>query len=281
MSGSNPFEIELDKNPANYAPLTPLGFIERAAYVYPARTAVVHGKRRYTWAETYTRCRRLASALAKRAIGAGDVVAVMLSNTPEMVECHFGVPMTGAVLNTLNTRLDAEAIAFMLEHGGAKILITDREFSETVEKALASLKSKPQVIDVDDPEYRGGGKRIGSEEYERFLASGDPAYEWTPPADEWSAISLNYTSGTTGNPKGVVYHHRGAYLNAICNIVTWRCRITRCTCGRCPCSTATAGASPGPWPPTREPMCACAGSTRPRCSPRCASTAWRIIAARP
>jgi len=221
MSGSNPFEIELDKNPANYAPLTPLGFIERAAYVYPARTAVVHGKRRYTWAETYTRCRRLASALAKRAIGAGDVVAVMLSNTPEMVECHFGVPMTGAVLNTLNTRLDAEAIAFMLEHGGARILITDSEFSETVEKALASLKSKPQVIDVDDPEYSGGGKRIGSEEYERFLASGDPAYEWTPPADEWSAISLNYTSGTTGNPKGVVYHHRGAYLNAICNIVTW------------------------------------------------------------
>src|SRR5499427_1386740 len=221
MSGSNPFEIDLDKNPANYAPLTPLGFIERAAYVYPARTAVVHGKRRYTWAETYTRCRRLASALAKRAIGAGDVVAVMLSNTPEMVECHFGVPMTGAVLNTLNTRLDAEAIAFMLEHGGARILITDREFSETVEKALASLKSKPQVIDVDDPEYKGSGKRIGSEEYERFLASGDAGYEWAPPVDEWSAISLNYTSGTTGNPKGVVYHHRGAYLNAICNIVTW------------------------------------------------------------
>jgi fatty-acyl-CoA synthase len=221
MSGSNPFETDLDKNPANYAPLTPLGFIERAAYVYPARTAVLHGKRRYTWAETYARCRRLASALAKRGMAAGDVVAVMLSNTPEMLECHFGVPMTGAVLNTLNTRLDAEAIAFMLEHGGARILITDREFSETVEKALASLKSKPQVIDVDDPEYRGSGKLIGSEEYERFLASGDPGYEWAPPTDEWSAISLNYTSGTTGNPKGVVYHHRGAYLNAICNIVTW------------------------------------------------------------
>src|SRR5262244_4159014 len=130
MSGSNPFETDLDKNPANYAPLTPLGFIERAAYVYPARTAVVHGKRRYTWAETYARCRRLASALAKRGIGAGDVVAVMLANTPEMVECHFGVPMTGAVLNTLNTRLDAEAIGFMLEHGGAKLVIVDREFSE-------------------------------------------------------------------------------------------------------------------------------------------------------
>ena len=221
MSGSNPFETDLDKNPANYAPLTPLGFIERAAYVYPARTAVVHGKRRYTWAETYARCRRLASALAKRGIGVGDVVADMLANTPEMVECHFGVPMTGAVLNTLNTRLDAEAIAFMLEHGGAKILIVDREFSESAEKALATLKSKPQVIDVDDPEYRGAGKRIGSEEYERFIAAGDPEYAWAPPADEWNAISLNYTSGTTGNPKGVVYHHRGAYLNAICNIVTW------------------------------------------------------------
>ena len=221
MSRSNPFEIDLDKNPANYAPLTPLGFIERAAYVYPARTAVAHGKRRFTWAETYARCRRLASALAKQGIVVGDVVAAMLANTPEMVECHFGVPMAGAVLNTLNTRLDAEAIAFMLEHGGARILITDREFSETVEKALASLKSRPLVIDVDDPEYRGAGKRLGSEEYERFLASGDPVYQWVPPADEWNAISLNYTSGTTGNPKGVVYHHRGAYLNAICNIVTW------------------------------------------------------------
>jgi fatty-acyl-CoA synthase len=221
MSGSNPFETDLDKNPANYAPLTPLGFIERAAYVYPARTAVVHGKRRYTWAETYARCRRLASALAKRGMGVGDVVAVMLANTPEMVECHFGVPMAGAVLNTLNTRLDAEAIAFMLEHGGAKILITDREFSETVEKALASLGSKPLVIEVDDPEYRGAGKRIGSEEYERFIAAGDPEHAWAPPGDEWNAIALNYTSGTTGNPKGVVYHHRGAYLNAICNIVTW------------------------------------------------------------
>src|SRR5499433_1446109 len=221
MSGSNPFETDLDKNPANFAPLTPLGFIERAAYVYPDRTAVVHGKRRFTWAQTYARCRRLASALSRRGIGSGDVVAAMLANTPEMYECHFGVPMAGAVLNTLNTRLDAEAIAFMLEHGGAKILITDREFSETVERALASLKSKPQVIDVDDPEYRGGGKRIGSEEYERFLASGDPGYEWAPPADEWSAISLNYTSGTTGNPKGVVYHHRGAYLNALSNIIDW------------------------------------------------------------
>ncbi|HLQ01038.1 MAG TPA: acyl-CoA synthetase, partial [Burkholderiales bacterium] len=153
--------------------------------------------------------------------GVGDTVAAMLANTPEMVECHFGVPMAGAVLNALNTRLDAEAIAFMLEHGGAKVLIADREFSGTVLRALATLKAKPFVIDVDDPEYSGTGERIGSAEYERFIATGDPDYPWEPPADEWNAISLNYTSGTTGNPKGVVYHHRGAYLNAICNVVTW------------------------------------------------------------
>jgi fatty-acyl-CoA synthase len=221
MSGANPFETDLDKNPANYAPLTPLGFIERAAYVYPGRAAVVHGRRRFTWAETYARCRRLASALARRGIGVGDTVAAMLANTPEMYECHFGVPMAGAVLNTLNTRLDAETIAFMLEHGGAKVLLADREFSATVEKALASLRTKPLVIDVDDPEYAGPGKRIGAEEYERFIAAGDAEYDWKPPEDEWNAISLSYTSGTTGNPKGVVYHHRGAYLNAVCNIVTW------------------------------------------------------------
>src|SRR5262252_3696780 len=185
---SNPYELDLEKNPANYAPLSPLGFIERAAYVYPGRTAVIHGGRRYTWSETYARCRRLASALSRRGMGVGDTVAVMLANTPEMYECHFGVPMTGAVLNTLNTRLDAEAIAFMLEHGGAKVLITDREFSETVDKALVSLKSRPLVIDVDDKEYSGPGRRLGSEEYERFIAAGDPGYAWTPPADEWNAI---------------------------------------------------------------------------------------------
>src|SRR2546428_9655114 len=218
---ANPYERDLDKNPANYAPLTPLGFIERAAHVYPGHLAVIHGARRTTWAETYARCRRLASALARRGIGVGDTVAAMLANTPEMLECHFGVPMAGAVLNTLNTRLDAEAIAFMLEHGGAKVLIADREFSGTVARALAALKDKPFVIDVDDPEYSGAGERIGQAEYERFIAGGDPEFPWEPPADEWNAISLNYTSGTTGNPKGVVYHHRGAYLNAICNIVTW------------------------------------------------------------
>src|SRR6059036_4324965 len=218
---ANSYERDLDKNLANYAPLTPLGFIERAAHVYPGHLAVIHGARRTTWAETYARCRRLASALARRGIGVGDTVAAMLANTPEMLECHFGVPMAGAVINTLNTRLDAEAIAFMLGHGGAKVLIADREFSGTVARALAALKDKPFVIDVDDPEYTGAGERIGQAEYERFIAGGDPEFPWEPPADEWNAISLNYTSGTTGNPKGVVYHHRGAYLNAICNIVTW------------------------------------------------------------
>ncbi|MBE0615272.1 MAG: acyl-CoA synthetase [Burkholderiales bacterium] len=221
MDHANAFETDLDRSPANYAPLTPLSFIERAAYVYPERIAVVHGARRYTWKETYARSRRLASALAARGIGIGDTVAVMGSNTPEMYECHFGVPMLGAVLNTLNTRLDAEAIAFMLNHGGAKVLIADREFSATVAQALAKMEQRPLVIDIDDSEYTGAGERLGEKDYEAFLSGGDPDYAWQPPADEWNAISLNYTSGTTGNPKGVVYHHRGAYLNAVCNIVTW------------------------------------------------------------
>jgi fatty-acyl-CoA synthase len=218
---TNPYQTDLDKNQANYVPLTPLSFIDRSAYVYPDRTAVIHGRRRYTWKETYARCRRLASALARRGIGAGDTVAVMLNNTPEMVECHFGVPMVKAVLNTLNTRLDAEAIAFMLNHGEARILITDREYSATVAKALAQLGRKIPVVDVDDSEYSGPGERLGDVEYEAFLAGGDPEFAWSGPDDEWDAISLNYTSGTTGNPKGVVYHHRGAYLNAVSNIVSW------------------------------------------------------------
>jgi fatty-acyl-CoA synthase len=220
MQKSNPFEQDLDKNPANYAPLTPLQFIERAAYVYPDRLAVVHGVRRYTWRETYARCRRLASALDRRGIGKGDTVAAMLANTPEMYECHFGVPMTGGVLNTLNTRLDADAIAFMLDHGEAKLLITDKEFAPIVEGALARLGRKIDVIDVEDQEFQGG-KRLGAKTYEELLREGDPEFAWRWPEDEWQAISLNYTSGTTGDPKGVVYHHRGAYLNAICNITTW------------------------------------------------------------
>ncbi|HUG76454.1 MAG TPA: acyl-CoA synthetase [Burkholderiales bacterium] len=216
----SPYEENLGKTPANYAPLTPLSFLERAAWVYPARPSVVHGEERYTWKETYARCRRLASALAKRGIGRGDTVAAMLPNIPAMYEAHFGVPMCGAVLNTLNTRLDAEAIAFMLEHGEAKLLLVDAEFSGVAEKALARLKKPVEVVDVEDPEF-SGGKRLGETTYEAFLAAGDPQYAWRWPEDEWQAISLNYTSGTTGDPKGVVYHHRGAYLNAVCNLLTW------------------------------------------------------------
>ena len=220
MSKRNPYEQDLDRNPANYAPLTPSSFLERAAYVYPDRVAVIHGERRYTWQETYARSRRLGSALEKRGIGVGDTVAVMLPNIPEMVEAHFGVPMCGAVLNALNTRLDAEAIAFMLEHGDAKLLITDREYAGVIEAALKKLGRKLPVIDVDDPAYLGG-KLLGEKDYEALLREGDPAWTWQPPADEWQAIALGYTSGTTGNPKGVVTHHRGAFLNAMANIVMW------------------------------------------------------------
>ncbi len=218
---SNIYEQGLSRNPANYAPLTPLSYIERTAYVYPYRTAIVHGEFRATWAEAYARCRRLASALSNRGIGVGDTVAVMLPNVPAMVDAHFGVAMTGGVLNTLNTRLDAETIAFMLDHGEAKVLITDREFSPVIDRALELVKRKPFVVDVDDSLYTGPGKRVGDIEYEAFIAAGDPEYAWRHPEDEWEAISLNYTSGTTGNPKGVVYHHRGAALNAASNIIDW------------------------------------------------------------
>ncbi|MGN6232546.1 MAG: acyl-CoA synthetase [Trinickia sp.] len=215
------YEAGLDKNAANFAALTPLTFIERAASVYPARLAVVHGEIRRTWQETYARTRRLASALAARGIGLGDTVAVMLPNTPAMVEAHFGIPMIGAVLNTLNTRLDAATLAFMLEHGEAKAVLVDREFSEVMRAVLALVARPMLVVDVDDALYTGPGERIGEIEYETLLAGGDPKFAWQPPSDEWNAISLNYTSGTTGNPKGVVYHHRGAYTAAISNILEW------------------------------------------------------------
>jgi fatty-acyl-CoA synthase len=204
MSKANPYEQNLGKNAANYAPLTPLSFLERTASVYPDRPSVVHGAQRYTWSETYARCRRLASALARRGLGVGDTVAAMLPNIPSMYEMHFGVPMCGAVLNTLNTRLDAEAVDFMLEHGGARLLIADPEFAPVIGR----LKRKVPVV-------------MGDEAYEALLAEGDPDFAWRWPEDEWEAISLNYTSGTTGNPKGVVYHHRGAYLNAVGNILVW------------------------------------------------------------
>src|SRR6476619_782521 len=213
------YEQNLERRAAKCAPLTPISFIARTAYTWPFRTAVVHGARRYTWADTYARSRRLASALAHRGVGVGDTVAAMLSNTPEMFECHFGVPMTGGVLNTLNTRLDAEAIAFMLKHGEAKVVITDTEFAPTIAEALAHLPTKPLVIDVVDV-LSPGGDLLGESDYETFISKGDPDFAWQPPADEWDAISLIYTSGTTGNPKGVVYHHRGAYLLAQGNVLT-------------------------------------------------------------
>ncbi len=210
----------LDRNQANYTPLTPITFLERAAYVYPDRPSVVHGEWRTTWKQTYGRCRRLASALALRGIGKNDTVAMMAPNIPALYEAHFGVPMCGAVLNALNTRLDAATIAFMLRHGGARVLFTDREYSDTVAEALAMMDDKPLVIDIDDPAAPGGAL-LGEKTYEDFLEEGDPEYAWAGPADEWDAIALNYTSGTTGDPKGVVYHHRGAYLNAVSNIVNW------------------------------------------------------------
>jgi fatty-acyl-CoA synthase len=221
MTRTNTFDLGLDKNEANFVQLSPVSFIERSAHVYPDRAAIIYGSRRQTWRETYARCRRLASSLAQRGISVGDTVAVMLPNVPAMFEAHFGVPMTGAVLNTLNTRLDAEAIAFTLQHGEAKVLLTDSEFAGVIEKALALLgERRPFVIEVDD-DQAPPGKRLGDVSYESFLADGDPHFAWQLPADEWNAIALNYTSGTTGNPKGVVTHHRGAYLNAVSNVVTW------------------------------------------------------------
>ncbi len=215
-------KFELAKTEANYAPLTPLGFLARTAAVYPDRVSVVHGATRFTWRETAERCRRLASALAAKGIGYGDTVAVMAPNTPPMVEAHFAVAMTGGVLNALNIRLDAATIAFILGHGEAKLLITDREFSATIAAALALMpaEQRPFVVDIDDP-IAPHGALLGSIDYEAFLAAGDPGFVPRIPADEWEAIALNYTSGTTGNPKGVVYHHRGAYLNALGNVMAW------------------------------------------------------------
>ena len=217
---SNHFETGLPQNPANYTPLSPITFLTRTAFVHPQRTSVIHGKRHWTWAETYKRCCKLASALSKRGIGKGDTVSILAPNIPAIFEAHFGVLMTGAVLNTINTRLEAETLTNIFEHAETKVLLTDREFSPLIKETLAKVKRKILVIDIDDPEIVSG-EFLGELEYEAFLAEGNPDFEAVLPENDWQAVSLNYTSGTTGAPKGVVYHTRGAYLLATGNVLAW------------------------------------------------------------
>ena len=220
MSPISPFEENLPKNQANYSPLTPLSFLTRTAEVFPERAAVIHGEIKRSWRETLKRCTRLASALKKKGVVQGTTVSVMAPNVPELLEAHFGVLMTGGVLNALNIRLEAETLAYILEHGESQVLITDREFSPVIQKVLQQLEDPPLVIDIDDP-MAEGGELLGEMDYEAFLKTGDEDFEWNLPEDEWQAVSLNYTSGTTGKPKGVVYHSRGAHLLAIDNILAW------------------------------------------------------------
>ncbi|MGI9368118.1 MAG: acyl-CoA synthetase [Ruegeria sp.] len=221
MTSTNIYDRHLDRNRANYASLSPLSYLERTAAVYPDYPSVVYGSRRYTWSQTYSRCKRLASALAARGIGKGDTVSIIAANIPELYEAHFGIPMVGAVLNAINTRLDAAIIAFILNHSEAKVLLVDPEFSGVVQDALAHVENSDLlVIDIEDPDFDSGAA-LGTLTYDQLLAEGDPDYDWSLPDDEWDAITLNFTSGTTGNPKGVVYSHRGAALNATSNILEW------------------------------------------------------------
>jgi len=221
MPSPSPYDTGLSQNPANYVPLTPLSFLERTAAIFPKRIAWIHGDRRATYREFRERCIKLASALTRLGVGKNDTVSIMASNIPPMLEAHYGVPMAGAVLNTLNVRLDAATLAFSLEHAETKVLFTDREFSPVIREALSQTNRKIVVIDIDDPVYTGPGDLLGEIEYESFLETGDSEFDWVRPSEEWDSISLNYTSGTTGNPKGVVYHHRGAYLLALGNILSW------------------------------------------------------------
>jgi fatty-acyl-CoA synthase len=217
---TNPYNIDLDRNPANHLPLTPLTFLDRAASVFPDHIAIVHGALRRNYAEFYTRSRQLASALVQNGIRRGDTVSAMLANTPAMLECHYGVPMSGGVLHSVNTRLDASVIAFQLDHAMSKVVIVDREFMPLIEKALALANVTPRVIQYDDPEFSGPATATKAQDYNAFLSTGDPDFDWLMPLDEWDAIAINYTSGTTGDPKGVVSHHRGAYLLAQGNALT-------------------------------------------------------------